>query len=151
MFTFQTVVQTDETLLALMQALYAEDGFAVFDEALARRGLETLLASAEFGRVFYVCRSREIIGYVVLCFGFSLEFGGRDAFVDELYIAPRFRSLGAGTAAIAYATQICHNEGIQALHLEVERHNTRAQNLYRRLGFVDHDRYLLTRRLSSDG
>ncbi len=33
------------------------------------------------------------------------------------------------------------------LHLEVERANARAQNVYRRQGFVDHDRYLLTKRL----
>jgi ribosomal protein S18 acetylase RimI-like enzyme len=31
------------------------------------------------------------------------------------------------------------------LHLEVERANTAAQGVYRRAGFKDHDRYLLTK------
>ena len=35
--------------------------------------------------------------------------------------------------------------GVSALHLEVERQNEAAQGFYRRLGFKDHDRYLMTR------
>jgi ribosomal protein S18 acetylase RimI-like enzyme len=40
--------------------------------------------------------------------------------------------------------EACRDHGITALHLEVERTNLRAAALYRRLGFRDHDRYLLT-------
>jgi len=35
--------------------------------------------------------------------------------------------------------------GISAVHLEVDHTNTVAQALYRKAGFVDHDRYLMTR------
>ncbi|HYS78429.1 MAG TPA: hypothetical protein VEO94_06295 [Candidatus Dormibacteraeota bacterium] len=35
--------------------------------------------------------------------------------------------------------------GVRALHLEMERGNVAAQALYRRHGFADHDRYLMTR------
>jgi ribosomal protein S18 acetylase RimI-like enzyme len=34
---------------------------------------------------------------------------------------------------------------VTALHLEVERKNKAAQEFYRRIGFQDHDRYLMTR------
>ena len=38
--------------------------------------------------------------------------------------------------------------GRQALHLEVERTNAAGQTLYRKFGFEDHDRYLMSRRIA---
>jgi len=35
--------------------------------------------------------------------------------------------------------------GVKALHLEVERTNTAAQAFYRKIGFKDHSRYLMTK------
>ena len=49
---------------------------------------------------------------------------------------------------VGFAEGVCRGRGVRALHLEVERENTRAQSIYRRAGFVDHDRYLLTKWLS---
>ncbi|MDB6031743.1 MAG: family N-acetyltransferase, partial [Verrucomicrobiales bacterium] len=40
---------------------------------------------------------------------------------------------------------LCHGEGITAVHLEVDRSNSRAQELYRKAGYADHDRFLLTK------
>lgn len=48
-------------------------------------------------------------------------------------------------AALQRVEEVCRMEGIRALHLEVDRGNTRAQELYRRVGYRDHDRYLLTK------
>jgi ribosomal protein S18 acetylase RimI-like enzyme len=84
-------------------------------------------------------------GYLVLTFGFSLEFGGRDALIDELYVRENFRGRGLGRASLVLAAEVCREEGIRALHLEVDRVNTRAQGVYRQAGFRDHDRYLLTK------
>jgi len=83
----------------------------------------------------------------VVTFGYSLEYGGRDAFIDELWVHERVRGQGIGTRALHMAEAACREQGIQALHLEVERTNAVAQQVYRRAGFVDHDRYLLTKRL----
>jgi ribosomal protein S18 acetylase RimI-like enzyme len=42
----------------------------------------------------------------------------------------------------------CRALGISAVHLEVDHNTTSAQALYRKAGFVDHDRYLMTRWLA---
>jgi ribosomal protein S18 acetylase RimI-like enzyme len=75
----------------------------------------------------------------------SLEFGGRDAFIDELYVRPAYRGQGIGTKVLKFADEVCRSAGVQALHLEVERKNVKAQTFYRKVGFQDHDRYLMTR------
>lgn len=88
---------------------------------------------------------KEVAGYIVLTFGFSLEYHGRDALVDEIYLRERFRGQGTGTRGLQFIEGVCRELGIRALHLEVERANIIAQSVYRRAGFVDHDRYLLTK------
>jgi ribosomal protein S18 acetylase RimI-like enzyme len=86
-----------------------------------------------------------LAGYIVLTLGYSLEFHGRDAFVDELFVLPEYRHRDVGTQALPFIGQQCRLLGVHALHLEVERGNTAAQRLYRGLGFRDHDRYLMTK------
>lgn len=147
--TFTLATPSDADLLVpLLREFYAYDHIA-FDEPEARRALAQLLHDARLGRVYLIRVGDELAGYLVLTFGFSLEFKGRDAFVDELFLCAEFRGRGIGTRALAIAEEACRAENIRALHLEVERANTGAQGVYRRAGFKDHDRYLLTKWIES--
>jgi GNAT superfamily N-acetyltransferase len=83
----------------------------------------------------------------VLTFGYSLEHGGRDGLIDELYVCAQERSLGIGTALIEAASACCRGLGIWRVHLEVDHTNPRAERLYLELGFRANDRQLLTRKL----
>ncbi len=140
-----------DPVVAFMAALHAEagptfDGRA-FDAARARAALERLLDDEALGRAWVIEADGGPVGYAVLTLGYSLEFHGRDAFIDELFVATGARGWGIGTAVVERLAEEARALGARALHLEVERANTDAQRLYRRLGFRDHDRYLLTRRL----
>ncbi|HEV2882469.1 MAG TPA: GNAT family N-acetyltransferase [Pyrinomonadaceae bacterium] len=144
-FVFTLAAQSDaDELVELMREFYAFDHIA-FDEGAARGALRQILGDGRFGVVHLIRAGAETAGYLVLTFGFSLEFHGRDAFVDELYLRENFRGRGIGKACIEFAAEVCRAEGITALHLEAERANMRAQALYRREGFRDHDRYLMTK------
>lgn len=142
-FTLARAADADE-LVELMREFYAFDHIA-FDEKAARGALREILDDGRFGVVHLIRVKAETAGYLILTFGFSLEFHGRDAFVDELYLRENFRGRGIGKASIEFAAEVCRGEGIKALHLEAERANTRAQALYRQAGFRDHDRFLLTK------
>jgi GNAT superfamily N-acetyltransferase len=138
-----------ETLLLMMREFYAHEELR-FDELAARGALEGILGNAEFGRVFLICASDEVAGYTVLTFGYSLEFHGRDAFVDELFLHQRFRGQGIGARTLEFLAEVCREKGVAALHLEVERKNAAAQTTYRKFGFADHDRYLMTKWLNAE-
>ncbi|MBI3968192.1 MAG: GNAT family N-acetyltransferase [Chloroflexi bacterium] len=127
-----------------MRAYYPEDHLQL-DESAARSAVEQLVGDEKLGRIWLIRYDGRTVGYVVLAFGFSLEFHGRDAFVDELYVEPAYRGRGLGKAALRFVEAVAPALGITALHLEVERANTRAQTLYRRTGYEDHDRYLMTK------
>jgi GNAT superfamily N-acetyltransferase len=136
-----------DRLLPLMQE-YSEFDRLQFDHERARRAMLAVLADPRLGRVWFIREGGENCGYVALCFGFSIELGGRDAFVDELYLREPFRGRGLGTLALEAVADAARAEGVVALHLEVRRDNADAQRYYERVGFVRRDRYfLLTRRL----
>lgn len=131
------------TLVQLMQEYYEFDHHP-FDPAAARSAMERLLKDDSLGAVWLICDTHQAVGYTVLCFGYSLEYLGRDAFIDEIYIRASHRGQGLGTQTLQLLARACADLGIQALHLEVERQNTKAQAFYRKVGFYNQDRYLMT-------
>jgi ribosomal protein S18 acetylase RimI-like enzyme len=135
-----------EAVLALHRDFFAEDGYA-FREEESRANLARLLEDSSLGRVFVLDDGGRVVGYLVLTFGFSLEFHGRNAVVDELYIAPAHRGQGLGTQALAAAEGACRELGVRAVHLVVERYKAEAQALYRRVGFVAYERVIMSKEI----
>jgi ribosomal protein S18 acetylase RimI-like enzyme len=144
---FRPATTADETALIELMREFYQEGRMPFDEPAARAALRGVLADPALGRAMLIELEGALAGYLVVCFGWSLEFHGRDAFVDELYLRERFRGRGIGARALEVAAEVCRTSGVRALHLEVEKSNKRAQSVYRRTGFADRSHYLMTRRL----
>lgn len=134
-------------LVDLMSEFYAESGYPL-NRRRAEVAFSELLADPVLGQVWLIQAEPGPVGYVVLTLGYSMEYGGRDAFVDDLFIRVPFRGRGLGKLALTEVRDACAKRGVRALHLEVGRDNTAAQSLYRQTGFVDTDRQLLTLRLA---
>lgn len=121
-------------LLRCARAFHEEDGHPLPPEGEA--AIAALLdADSPYGRVVVLDANGEITGYAALCFGYSIEFGGRDAFVDDLYVAPALRQHGYGKRLMERLAQTAEAEGCRALHLEVFAGNSMA-GWYRSLGFA---------------
>ena len=134
-------------LVALMTEFYVEAATPL-DASRAAAAFAALLADDRLGNVWLIRRGHEDVGYVVVTFSYSVEFGGRNAFVDDLFIRAPFRGQGLGTAALKEVCACCKAQGVRALHLETGRDNAVAHALYRRAGFKVTDRQLLTLVLS---
>lgn len=130
-------------LVALMTEFYSEAGTPL-DSSRAAAAFAALLADNRLGRVWVIQADKKDAGYVVVTFSYSMEFGGPNAFLDDLFIRAPFRGAGLGTAALQQVRAFCVERGVRALHLETGRDNAAAQALYRRAGFKVTDRQLLT-------
>lgn len=147
---FRTAMESDaEVLLDFMQAYYDYDGHG-FDREKARGALVGLLRDARFGRAWLVLDEDRPVGYVVLCFGYSLEWLGRDAFVDEFYLREEFRGRGWGRTTMQFIQEAAREEGIRTLHLEVVRKNQRALELYEKMGFRAHASTFLSKWIATN-
>lgn len=135
-----------DALLACARAFHAED-----DHPLGPAGEKALLAlidpASPHGRIFVLEANGAIVGYVALCFGYSVEYGGRDAFVDDLYVAPASRGRGGAARLYEAARDAAVAAGCNALHLEVMPGNA-TEAWYRRLGFRDRGSKMMSRRFA---
>lgn len=131
-------------VLELMREFHANEELP-YDRDVVMRALKTLFEDPSLARVYLTVEDGQVLGYVVLAFGFSFEFDGRDAMIDELYVREDARGRGLGTAMLTWVEGVCRAEDVRALHLEVDDANERGHRLYRRLGYQDHDRHLLTK------
>ena len=105
--------------------------------------IQTLLSDSSLGGIWLILADTQIAGYIALTFGYSIEFGGKDAFIDELYIQPDFRGLGLGTETVNQIQQAARALDIQAMHLEVAQQNIKAQTFYAQANFQPRNRYML--------
>lgn len=136
-----------EQLLEMMAAFNAIDGYH-FDTATTRKNLQLFLSNEKMGRCWLIFSEESNIGYVVMVYCFSFEFKGQTAFIDELFLMEEYRGKGTGGQVIDFIDQQARQLGVKALHLEVERHNEKGKRLYLKKGFKEHERALMTKRLT---
>ena len=86
--------------------------------------------------MFLACRP-EPVGYAVLTWSYSLESGGRDCILDEIYL--RERGSGYGSRLLTSVLDAARAAGARALFLETEAHNTRVRGFYARHGLAVED------------
>jgi len=143
---FRKAVQGDaQDILAFMRKFYSEDGYRYHPER-AVYNMKGLIDNPDWGSVFVLqALNGDITGYMIIVFGYSMEYQGRDAYIDELYITENFRGAGYGTQGLELAEETCRKAGIRALHLEVEKYKDKAIALYKSRGFFDRGRFLMTK------
>jgi diamine N-acetyltransferase len=143
--SFRAAADSDaDLLLEMMREYYAFDGHG-FDEPRARAALLIFLRDPSFGRAWLICEDETPVGYIVLTFGYSLEYLGRDAFVDEFYLRESHRGRGWGRRALEFVEEAARSCEVRSIHLEVVRQNTVAKEVYRRSGYFDHHHYLMSK------
>jgi len=136
-------------LLPLLREYYAFDGHT-FDDQQTPAALAALLRDPSLGRVWLIADGPTPVGYIALCFGYSLEWLGRDAFVDEFYLREDYRHRGWGRKTIAFVENAARSLHIRALHLEVARRNAPALQIYRKLGFREHLSTFMSKKIAPE-
>ena len=72
-----------DRLMTLVSAFHAEEGIEQDADQL-REALLPLLEGIPHGCIYLIGPGRAPLGYIILTFGWSVEFGGMDGFVDEI-------------------------------------------------------------------
>jgi ribosomal protein S18 acetylase RimI-like enzyme len=135
------------TLVELMSEFYAEAGFEL-NRPHATKAFAALLAEERLGQVWLIEADAEPVGYLVLTFGYSMEYGGHAGTLEDLFVRAPFRDRRLGTEAIQELRVFCLARGLRVVSVEVGRENVAAQQVYRRAGFLATDRQLLTMELA---
>lgn len=134
-----------ERLEPMVASYHAFEGIET-DQQMRITALQPLLEGLPLGVIYLIGPRKAPVGYIVISFGYSVELGGIDGFIDEFFMRENIRGRGLGTEVLANLLPSLANHGVKALHLEVTPDNARAQKIYRRAGFALRDGYhLMTR------
>ena len=110
--------------------------------------LDPLLAGEPYGMAYLLGPSRAPVGYVIVTLGYGIELGGREAWIDEIYVRPSVRGRGIAGEVLQAVSQSLRKAGVRAIHLEARRDDPATQGLYRKAGFALRDGWcLMTRSL----
>lgn len=131
-----------EKLDALVAAFHHEMDITLSADA-RRAGISPLLDGSPHGAAYLIGPPRAPIGYLVITFGWSLEFGGLDGFIDEIFVRPGVRGRGIASETLLALPRALAGAGLKALHLEVDRTAEAEQRLYQRAGFKPREKYML--------
>jgi diamine N-acetyltransferase len=151
--SFRRGTVDDLSIMGELMPLYYQDDHLHYDEAKAQKTIREFLSTPSLGEVWMIEVSnfaidskkatQHVIGYIALAYGFSIEFGGREAFIDEFFIREEYRGKGFGSQALTHVIEVSRTNGIVGLRLEVTPTNSKALKLYERVGFKNLDRSLL--------
>lgn len=143
MTTFKPLEISDISIITqMMQDFYAIDNYPM-DAEVAKTLFQEFISNEHLGKSWLIYSENEIVGYIILTFIFSFEYGGKIAFVDELFIKETARGKGFGKEAIQFIQSEVPKLSLKLLYLEVEPHNENAQKLYLAHDFELHNRKLM--------
>lgn len=101
-----------------------------------------LTKGSNLGEIYLISVDNEFVGYIAVCFCYSIEHGGKEAFIDEFYVRSNMRGRGIGQAVINSIKQKLEISGCFAIHLDVAKDNEIASKLYRNSGFKERQKYI---------
>ena len=134
----RAVLDDLERLVPLVQSFYVIDGHD-YDEQRVRRALVPLLTDDDRGQVWVLSDgfTGPMGGYAVVTWSWSLESGGMDAILDEIFVERR--NDGAGGRLLRHALLAAARAGASRVYLETEAHNERVRRFYSRNGCTPDD------------
>jgi len=120
-------------VLGLVEEYCAADGHD-FDAAVATAGVDPLLTDDRYGVIWLALDAGRPEGYAAVTWGWSIEIGGQDVVLDEIYV--RHRGAGTGGRLLEVLEADCRSRGVERIFLETERPNDGARRLYERHDYV---------------
>ena len=123
-------------LVELLGILFAQEHELSPDPDKQRRALELILADASRARIYVAREGGKAIAMAALHFTTSTAEGGKVAGLEDCIVHPDHRRRGIGKALLAYVLEQARAEGALRVMLLTDGDNTRAQALYRQLGFA---------------
>jgi len=135
-------------ILNMRKEFYSIDQYPFEEDKQAQMTADFILHPSA-GILYIILKESKTIGYVCLTFGFSFEYGGKIAFVDELFLKSDQRGKGIGSQVMDFIITKAKELKLATLHLEAEMHNEKANRLYSKKGFKNTNRFLLFNKLNT--
>jgi GNAT superfamily N-acetyltransferase len=130
------VVADSAEIARLVSQYWDFESIDGFDPVRIEGLLRDALAAPDRAACWVAANNGRIVGYLLIVFVLSLEYGGLMAEVDEFFVEPDARGCGIGVAMLRSAEEALRRLGVERLQLQLGVENQGAREFYSRCGFA---------------
>lgn len=123
-----------EAVVALLGRQLAEHRIETSRSAIAA-AVEGMMQDGRRGFLLVAKERDLLLGVAYVSFTWTLEHGGKSAWLEELYVLPEHRGAGVGKRLLGSVLDVARASGCAAVDLEVDAEHSRAEALYVREAF----------------
>ncbi len=131
--------QADQTALIGLLNDFAQEALAPLTTEHLTAAVTPLLRGTELGEIWVLEHEQNLIGYLVIGWGWGIESGGREALIDEVFVSQPHRNQGLGAQLVEAALARAKELDAKTVFLETEQSNPESRKLYQNLGFEVED------------
>ncbi len=132
-----------QNVLPLIEAYWQFEKIDHFEPNRVATLLQHLLDHPEHGSLWLAANEDRCLGYLLLTYQFSLEYGGMGAEIDEFFVMPSARSFGVGKALLQAAEKHLRDHYFVKFQLQIANENAAARAFYRQQGFTERTHFQL--------
>ena len=135
LFDLRKINQNDKNeFMTMSRDFYNSDAVsAPVPENFHEQAFSDLMAGTPYAECLFFTHENQVAGFALLAKTYSREAGGECVWVEELYLKPESRGMGA---AKTFFGKLSALYPAARYRLEVEPDNERAKKLYRACGFT---------------
>jgi GNAT superfamily N-acetyltransferase len=134
----QAILADAITIADFNIALCRETEARELDRATVTQGVKRFVSEPTRGRYFIALIDGEVVGQTAYTFEWSDWRNGEIWWIQSVYVAPQYRSMGVFRALFAYIKKLGEEDTeCCGIRLYMERENHSARQSYLRLGFEE--------------
>ncbi|MFZ2489852.1 MAG: GNAT family N-acetyltransferase [Thermoanaerobaculia bacterium] len=133
---YREAVRSDApAIIGFQLAMALETEELALDGDVLGRGVESLFADPSLGRYFVAETSGDVVASLMITYEWSDWRDGMVWWIQSVYVRPEFRRRGIYAGLYeSVKSVVADDPAIAGIRLYVDRRNTTAQEVYRRLG-----------------
>src|SRR6266550_1118156 len=129
------------TIVEFQQAMARETEEVELDRETVTRGVKAVFDDPARGRYFVADVDGRVVASLLITYEWSDWRNGVVWWIQSVYVDPEFRGQGVYAGLYAHVRQAA-DPSVRGIRLYVDKRNSRAQEVYRRLG-MDGEHYLV--------
>ena len=124
-----------EGLIKLATSFRDELGRSEPSDADFKASIKALLLDGDTEFIVALDEAGDCVGFIQQRYRYSMWASGREACIEDLYVAPESRRRSVGSRLVEYAVASAQAKNCRSIALDTNELNEPAIYLYKRLGF----------------
>ena len=130
-------------LIELARVYWRFENIPGFHPKLYRKLVTKIQKNPSQGRIWVAIEGDRLIGYLIVVYLISLEYGGISAEIDELYVKTLERGRGVGKSLLKTFRERMRRQKVVQISLRVGKLNLRGIRFYKKFGFRERKGFLI--------